>query len=456
MKFIPGKPQEKMILHALRYAACAIWASMGIGKTSAMLYVISAILILYGGPILIIAPKKVACKTWPDEFKKFDDFRDIEIVNFAKGDLRTRQSFLRSIQDICKVEVCIVNYENVQWLEERLNINFSLLILDESTRIKNFRLRKGSKRAKSILKLRKQSQRIVELTGTPAPNGIMDLWGQIFLLDLGKRLGRTITAFREKWFNAKFRPTHTEYTPKENAVAGISEQLKDICLVIRSEDYYDLKEPIERDIHVELPDKVKKIYKELEKDMYTQLRSGADIDVTNAADISRKCMQCASGAIYTNKECSEWEELHTEKLDALESIIEEAGGMPVLVCYHFRHEAARLIKRFPHGRRLRTEIDQDEWNAGRVPLMWLHPASAGHGINLQYGGNIIVYFTSWWDFEQDAQAFERIGPMRQLQAGFKRNVFRYNIICDDTVDLRVKMAREYKLSVNEALKTEVM
>ena len=454
MKFIPRKPQMKMILHALRYSACAIWASMGIGKTSAMLYVILVVLLLYGGPVLIIAPKRVARKTWPDEFKKFDEFKDISILNFSMAEgFTTLFGFITKNVLIPNADVYIINYDNVTAFEENTNFNYTMMVLDESTRIKGFRLRKGSKQAKSIKKIRDRSQRIVELTGTPAPNGIMDLWGQIYLLDLGKRLGRTITAFREKFFTALHLPTHVEYTPTETAVHDVSEKLKDICLVIKSEDYFDLKEIIETDIKVNLPERTMKAYKEIEKEMYTQLEDGSDIDVVNAASKTLKCLQCTSGALYTNPPAnSEWSLLHTAKIDALESIIEEACGSPVLVCYYFKHEISRLQNRFPKGRVLKTEKDQDDWNAGKIPIMWIHPASVGHGLNLQYGGNIIVFYTLWWNYEYDAQVVERIGPMRQLQAGFKRNVFRYNIIAENTVDERVKNAIKYKLSVDQALK----
>lgn len=454
MIFIPRKPQIKMIYHALRYSACAIWASMGIGKTSAMLYVIAGILLIFEGPVLIVAPKKVARKTWPDEFEKFEDFQHISVVNFAKGDLRYRQKLLRD-PALFDTEVFIINYDNIKWFEEHITTDFTFLVIDEATRIKSFRLRKGSKRAKSLLKLRKRSQRVVELTGTPAPNGIMDLWGQIYILDFGKRLGRTLSAFRDRWFTSRFLPTHVQYTPIDNAVQGVSEQLKDICLAIRSEDYFDLEEVIETDVKVGLSDKAWKVYKDLEKEMYAKLESGADIDAVNAADVTSKCLQCTSGALYTDDKCKEWEEIHTEKLDALESIVEESGGSPIIVCYHFRHEVPRILKRFPQCVRLTNDDSLiDKWNEGKIPMLLLHPASAGHGLNMQYGGNIIVYYTQWWDFEQDAQVLERIGPMRQMQAGFKRNVFRYNIIVDGSIDLRVKMAREYKLSVNEALKKE--
>jgi SNF2 family DNA or RNA helicase len=429
---------------------------MGIGKTSAMLYVAAVILCLYGGPVVVIAPKRVAVNVWPGEIRKFDQFKNIIFLNFSAGNLKTRRSLLRSIGDISKIDMYIVNYENVRWFEERFNINFSLLILDEATRVKKFRLRKGSIRAKSILALRKRSGRVVELTGIPAPNGLMDLWGQLFILDLGKRLGRTLTSFREKWFDAKMLPTHVKYDLKANAVTEISEKLKDICLSIRSEDYFSLEKIIEKDVLVTLPPKIMEKYKYFEKEMYVRLESSSGIDAVNKADLTLKCLQYSGGALYTDELCKMWDEIHKEKIYALESIIEEAGGTPVLVCYHFRHELKRLLNYFSGSEGLRNDAIVDKWNAGEIPVLFVHPGSAGHGLNLQYGGNIIVFYTQWWDFELDSQVVERIGPMRQKQAGFKRNVFRYNIMTENTIDLRVKKAREYKLSIDEALKKETV
>lgn len=438
-----------MIKHALRYAACAIWASMGIGKTSAMLYVIQAVLLMYGGPVLIIAPKRVARKTWPDEFEKFDNFKGITYVNII-----SQQTILT---DEPMVDVYVVSYDIIQWFSENVQFGFSLMIIDESTKVKGFRLRKGPKRAKSVLDIRKNTKRVIELSGTPAPNGLMDLWGQLYMLDMGKRLGRSLTAFRERWFISKVRPTHTEYEPQKDAVSGVINKVKDICLPIRSEDYFDLAKLIETDIKIDIPEKAREIYNHLEEEMYAQLESGADIDVVNAADKTLKCLQCTSGALYIGDDRKQWDVVHNEKLEALESIVGEAAGSPVLVCYHFKHEVKRILKKFPQCKFLDKKNKMiDKWNKGELPMLLLHPASAGHGLNLQYGGNIIVFYTQWWDFEQDAQVVERIGPMRQLQAGYERNVFRYNIIAENTVDEKVKKVREYKLSIDQALKREVV
>ena len=229
----------------------------------------------------------------------------------------------------------------------------------------------------------------------------------------------------------------------------IQKRISDICISLRTEDWFDLKKPIVVDVPVDLPPAAMSIYKQMEKMMYLEINN-LEVEAFNAAAKSLKCLQLANGAIYTD-DAQNWQSVHDAKLDALESIIEEASGMPVLVAYHFKSDLTRLKVRFPKGKELKTKKDEDDWNAGRIPVLFAHPASAGHGINLQCGGNIIVYFGHWWDLEQYQQILERIGPVRQLQSGYKRPVYVYNIRARNTVDDLVIQSRESKRKVQDIL-----
>jgi SNF2 family DNA or RNA helicase len=240
----------------------------------------------------------------------------------------------------------------------------------------------------------------------------------------------------------------------KSAQVEIQEKLKDVCLTISAKDWFDLRQPIVTNIEVILPVKARKHYNEMEKEMFTSLDTGHAIEAFNAAAKTQKCLQIANGAMYVGEGAIEWTELHKAKLDALDSVIEEAAGMPVLVAYHFKSDLARLLKAFPQGRQLdKNPQTIRDWNEGKIPVLFAHPASAGHGLNLQDGGNIIVFFGLNWNLEEHLQIIERIGPTRQLQAGYDRPVFIYRIIAKDTVDDLVLERLETKKEVQEILMT---
>jgi SNF2 family DNA or RNA helicase len=292
-------------------------------------------------------------------------------------------------------------------------------------------------------------KRFVELTGTPAPNGLADLWGQVWFLDQGERLGRTYTAFRERWFDTGY--DGYGMVPKSFAMDQIQERLRDLCLTIDAKDHFDLRQPIVTDIKIDLPPAARKIYDDMEKRMFAEIESHG-VEAFNAAARTGKCLQIASGAAYINEKASEWKVVHDAKIEALGEVVEEAAGMPVLVAYHFRSDLARIRAAFPMAR----ELDKNpqtlaDWNAGRIPMLLAHPASAGHGLNLQDGGNILVYFAVNWNLEEHQQILERIGPMRQLQSGHNRNVFVYRILARDTVDEMVLERLETKRDVQDIL-----
>lgn len=297
--------------------------------------------------------------------------------------------------------------------------------------------------------------RFIELTGTPAPNGLPDLWGQAYFLDKGVRLGRSFNAFKSRWFQsiqlgADRHAVRLE--PLPFAQAQIEAALRDICLSLDAKDYFDIAAPITNVMRVELPAKARQLYRAMEKEMFLTLDSGHDIEAFEAASKTLKCLQLASGAIYHEAGNDAFYEVHDAKLQALESIVEEAAGMPVLVAYHFKSDLARLTQAFPKGRALDANPQTiRDWNAGKIPILFAHPASAGHGLNLQDGGNILVFFSHWWDLEQFQQILERIGPTRQAQAGHDRPVFVHYIVAADTVDELVMERRDSKRAVQDLL-----
>jgi SNF2 family DNA or RNA helicase len=280
----------------------------------------------------------------------------------------------------------------------------------------------------------------------------------MWFIDAGLRLGRTYEGFKQRWF----RPSMDGYSivPLPHAQEEIQEKLKDVCLTIDPKYYFDLDEPIVNNIYVELPSKARQMYDAMEKELFIKIDTH-EIEAFNAAAKTQKLLQLASGAIYLNPEVDddnhpkarEWKEVHDAKLQALEDIIEEANGAPVLVAYHFKSDLARLLRAFPNGRQLdsRTSTITD-WNGGSIPVLFAHPASAGHGLNLQHGGNILVYFSHDWNLENRLQILERIGPLRQLQSGYERPVFVHNIIARDTADETVINRCSGKEEVMEALR----
>ncbi|MDP8051015.1 DEAD/DEAH box helicase [Pasteurella atlantica] len=450
LEFKPRPYQHLIIDYIINNPRCSIWAGMGTGKTSSTLTAID-LLFLSGSinpPVLVIAPLRVASATWVDEVEKWQHLSDMRVIAVV-GKPQERLLKLQTNADIYTI-----NYENIPWLVETLGDDwqFSTVIADESTKLKNYRARKGGKRAKYLAKVaHSKVTRWVNLTGTPSPNGLIDLWGQQWFTDKGKRLGVTFTGFKDRWFRSI--PIGTtgffKTEPYPFAQDEIQNALQDCCLSIQAEDYFDIKEPIQTRIDVDLPPKVMKLYKDFEREMFIEI-ANEEIEAMSAAAKTQKCLQLASGAVYT--ESGEWIEVHKAKLQALESIVEEAAGTPVLVAYHFKSDLARLRKHFPQGK----ELDANpktirDWNKGKIPILFAHPASAGHGLNLQDGGNILAFFSHWWDLEQYQQILERIGPTRQAQAGHNRPVFIYHIVAKGTLDQAVIERRDSKKTVQEIL-----
>jgi len=428
-EFTPRPYQGMIIDHILDTPRCAIWAGMGTGKTVATLTAIDTLQMVEDGPVLVVAPLRVANDTWPNEVLKWKHLRGMN-VSVITGVERERIAAIKT-----PAQVYVTNYEQLVWLVEYWGDRwpYATVVLDESTKVKNFRLRQGGKRAQALGSIaHTRIKRLIELTGTPASNGLKDLWGQSWFLDAGTRLGRTYTAFSQRWFQQGY--DGFSLVPVPAAQTEIQDRLRDVCLTIEAKDWFDLHEPIVNDIMVDLPPKARKHYREMEDAMYTELE-GIEVEAFNAAAKTIKCLQLAAGAAYTDDTRKNWTETHKVKLEALESIIEEAAGMPVLVAYNFKSDLARLLKAFPQGRHLdKSPGTIKDWNAGKIPVMFAHPASAGHGLNLQDGGNILVFFSPNFNLEEHLQIIERIGPTRQLQAGYDRPVFIHRIIARDTVD----------------------
>jgi SNF2 family DNA or RNA helicase len=445
--FVPHEYQKHIINHILAHDRCAVWAGMGLGKTSSTLTAIDALRFVEDGPILVLAPARVCQTTWPEETQKWAHTQHIKVAPVT-GPMKDRLMAVAG-----KADVFACNYENLPWLVEHWGDRwpYKTVIADESTKLKSFRLRQGGKRAQAFARVaHTKVKRFVELTGTPSPNGLMDLWGQVWFIDRGQRLGRTFDAFKQRWFRP--HPSGFGYIPLAHAQAEIQAALADVCLSIEAKDWFDLKQPIVNNIVVELPSRARQAYEELEAQMFTELDSGHELEAFNAAARTIKCLQLASGAAYVGEGNKEWQDIHDQKLLALEEVIEESGGEPVLVAYHFKSDLARLKKHFPKGRELdKNPKTLTAWNKGEIPILFAHPQSAGHGLNLQDGGRTLVFFSHWWNLEERLQIIERIGPTRQLQAGHNRAMFIHNLIARDTVDEMVIERVETKREVQDIL-----
>lgn len=462
MKHWTPRPYQRLMYEfAMRVPRCALFAPMGFGKTSTVLWLIDTWL-LAGTvrKVLIIAPKRVALATWPNETREWSNFSHLRVVPII-GSAAERAATLRQDAD-----AYAINYDNLVWLIETLNGEwpFDAVIADEGMRLKGFRLRQGTKRSQALARvIHSRAKRFILLTGTPAPNGLHDLWGVLWFLDQGRRLGRTYDAFQNRWFGFQrasdavmAHKTFVKRIAFPHAQQEIHDSIADVCFTLKVQDWFDVDEPIVNRVYVDLPPLARKHYREMEREMFTQIGEQG-IEAFGAAAKTIKCQQISSGAAYLEGSNTQWEVLHDEKLDALESIITEAAGAPVMVAYNFRSDLARLQAWFPQARVLDSDPKTvDAWNAGQIPVLLAHPASAGHGLSLQHGGNILVFFSLNWNLEEHMQIQERIGPVRQKQSGYDRPVYIHHILARDTVDElvleRLSSKREVQDVLLEALK----
>lgn len=455
MKFVPRSYQKLIVDHILYNKRTAVFAGMGLGKTASTLEAIRQIKAVRPSlTVLIIAPLRVAQSTWPDEVRKWDSFKNLR-VSVICGSAKARRDAL-----LADADIYTINYENIPWLVEELKGDwfFDLIVADESTRLKGLRARQGTQRAKALAKVAFKSEGFVELTGTPAPNGLLDLWGQMWFLDKGARLGKSFSAFQKEFFYPISRgggaTRWVEWKLLEGSDKRIKRRIEDVSITVNPEDYFDVAKNIFNDIVVELPREVMRQYRKFARELYLELEGGEEITAANAAVKTGRLLQMASGAVYVEdgEGSDAYTVVHKAKIEALASVIEEANGAPVLCAYSYRHEVDRILKAFPFAQVLdKSPQTIRDWNEGKIPLLLAHPASCGHGLNLQDGGNILVFFSCTWSLELHDQIVERIGAVRQAQAGHDRPTFVHYLIAKGTLDEAVKERLATKRDVLDVL-----
>jgi SNF2 family DNA or RNA helicase len=440
--FTPHDDQWEAMDHIFANPRCALWMRMGGGKTVSTLTALESLsTIRQVYPALVVAPKRVARSTWPEELAKWSHLNHLR-VSVVMGTAKEREAALRIPADIYTT-----NYDNLDWLVSHLGAAwpFVTVVADELTRLKSFRTRQGGKRAGALGKVaHTRVERFIGLTGTPAPNGLKDLWGQTWFLDKGERLGSSYSAFEQRWFRKGFDGFSIEAFP--HSQAEIESKLADICLTVQGAA---VDETVVSPVYVDLDRKSRELYRSMEKLFFAELAE-IGVEAHNAAVRANKLRQIASGILID--EDSNWHAVHGLKLEALESIVEEANGMPVLVQYDFIADKERILKHFKQARFLDDDPKTiKRWNAGGIGMLLAHGASAGHGLNLQDGGNILARFGFDWNLEYYMQILERIGPMRQKQSGYDRPVYDYPILARGTIDEVVFERHATKRSVQELL-----
>lgn len=447
MKYEPHEYQRYAVEYIKSHPVAAVLLSMGLGKTSISLMAINDLLFdsFEIHKVLIIAPLRVALSTSGAEIEKWEHLKNLK-YSIAVGTEQERLAALNADADIY-----IINRENVQWLIEKSGVpfDFDMLVVDELSSFKNHQ----AKRFKALMKVRPKVKRVVGLTGTPSSNGLMDLFAEFKLLDMGARLGRFIGQYRNAYFSPDKRNGQIiySYKPLPDAEQQIYEKISDITISMKSTDHLKMPELISTQYEVELLEDEKKKYEELKKDLILQLPDG-EITAANAASLTGKLSQMANGAVYSDDESIL--EIHQRKLDALEDIIESANGKPVLVAYWFRHDLERIKKRFV-VREIKTSRDIADWNNGSIPVAAIHPASAGHGLNLQSGGSALVWFGITWSLELYQQTVARL--WRQGQTA--NTVVIQHIVTVGTIDEHIMQALERKdasqAALIEAVKAEI-
>lgn len=439
MRFIPHEYQKFCIQKILDTKKVGIWQDMGLGKTVTTLTAIKELKYnrFQVRKVLVIAPKKVAEGTWTKEAAKWDHTKMLR-VSPVLGSQTKRIKALNTPADIY-----ITNRENVVWLVDyyRNAWPFDMVVVDESSSFKSH----SAKRFKALASVGERIERMVELTGTPSPNGLDDLWAQVFLLDGGERLGKRYTHFRERYFQPDKRGADGmvySYEAKPGSEEGILEKISDICISMKAEDYLQLPDITYHEVPVELDAKALKSYCELEREMVLQLpEDGEDISVTSAAALSNKLLQLANGAIYD--EDRQVHEVHGCKVEAFMELVESLQGKPALVFYNYQHDRTRLLEALKKTglrvRELKTPQDEDDWNARRIDILLTHPASSAYGLNLQQGGNHVIWFGLTWNYELYTQANKRLH-----RQGQQEKVIIHHLVCSGTRDEDVMQALQRK------------
>ncbi|MCI6749487.1 MAG: DEAD/DEAH box helicase [Megasphaera elsdenii] len=437
MKFVPHDYQKYAVEYIKSHPVTALFLDMGLGKTVTTLTAIRDLMYdtFEVRRVLVVAPLRVARDTWPEEIRKWDHLKDLT-CSVVVGTVAERRRALQKEADIY-----IVNRENLAWLYQNSRLDFDMVVLDELSSFKNAK----SKRFKAMKAMRPDVKRIVGLTGTPSGNGLMDLWAEFRLLDMGERLGKYISQYRNLYFKPDKRNGMVvfSYKPLPGAEEVIYHQIADITVSMKATDYLKMPELVSVAKEVTLSEKERKRYDELKKSLVLEL-PGGEVTAANAASLTMKLSQMANGAIYTDDRNVVG--IHDRKLDALEDLVESANGQPVLVAYWFKHDKDRIQKRM-EARELKDSQDFADWNAGKIPVALIHPASAGHGLNLQQGGSILIWFGLTWSLELYQQTNARL--WRQGQQS--RTVIIQHLVAKGTIDERILKVLEHKDGTQAAL-----
>lgn len=444
MKYEPHDYQKYATKYIESHPVAAVFLDMGLGKTSITLTALNDLLFDYfdAHRILVVAPLRVARNTWSDEIEKWDHLKDLQF-SIAVGTETERLSALKQ-----KADIYIINRENLQWLIEKSGVpfDFDMVVIDELSSFKNHQ----AKRFKSLMKVRPKVKRIVGLTGTPSSNGLMDLFAEFKILDMGARLGRFIGQYRMTYFKPDKMngPIVYSYKPLPGAEKAIYEKISNITISMKSADHLKMPELVNSKYMVHLSEKEKKKYEDMKAELVLALPKG-EITAANAASLSGKLSQMANGAVYADDESIL--SIHERKLDALEDIIEAANGKTVLVAYWFKHDLMRIEERLKSKdipfEKLDSDVSIKKWNKGELPVALIHPASAGHGLNLQSGGSTLVWFGITWSLELYQQTVARLYRQGQSEG----TVTNIHIVAKDTVDEKIMKVLQEKDSTQSAL-----
>ena len=438
MKYSPHNYQKYATDFIINHPVSAVLLEMGLGKSVISLSAINELMLDYFdvSRTLVIAPLRVANSTWPDEIKKWDHLKHLN-YSVVIGSEKERLDALRK-----PAHIYLINRENVDWLITKSGVSwkFDMVVIDELSSFKSYQ----AKRFKSLLKVRPKIKRIVGLTGTPSSNGLMDLWAEFRLLDMGERLGRYITYYRQNFFVPDKRNQQMifSYKPKEGSEKMIYSLISDITISMKSKDFLKMPECVMNEVVVSLSDKEQKLYDSLKQDMVLSLEEN-EIDAINAAALSNKLLQMSNGAVYNDDK--ESLHIHDRKLDALEDLIEGTNGKPVLVTYWFKHDLEKIKDRFD-VREIKSAKDISDWNKGKIPVALIHPASAGHGLNLQAGGSTLIWFGLTWSLELYQQTNARL-----YRQGQDSTVVIHHILTKGTIDEDVMKALKAKEKIQDAL-----
>ena len=448
MKYVPHAYQAFCINYIKTHPVSALFLDMGLGKTVITLTAIRDLMLdeLLVTKTLVIAPLRVARDTWPAETRKWDHLNDLDI-SVIVGDLRVRESAVSK-----SALIYIINRENIKWLVEYYERNgiqwdFDCVVIDELSSFKNYH----SQRFKWLRKMRPFVKRWIGLTGTPSSNGLMDLWAEIGILDGGQRLGRFIGRYRDAYFKPSSMNPNTgvvySYAPREGAEQQIYDRISDITISMKALDYLEMPECVYVNHEVQMSDQEKKLYDQLKSDLIIPLEDG-DIDAANAAALSNKLQQLSNGAVYDENGIVRV--VHKRKLEMLEDMIEAANGQPVLIAYWFKHDHQRIMEHLTacgySPRDIRESEDIKDWNTGKMAVALIHPASAGHGLNIQEGGHILIWFGLTWSLELYQQTNARL-----WRQGQRDTVTIHHIVCENTVDEDVLNALSSKNVTQEKL-----